>query len=592
MRNIKKLLSSMILFAVLLSLIIPTHTTAKTSSKTNPFVSSLSGKLIYTDGDGTTIGTKLSVNKKMGMRPTYSALTAYRNNARYVTKAMSGTTLGDIKVNGKDYKGYASTVYNRYKKAPSGADYITLFFGWNDNTLGKIMYKEKWLKNKYGKKLYFPRTASKIGKKGFANKKQVKACDKASGYINDVKYIGNDYFNMQYIGNSKSKSTKTFWGAYKFVLDYLTTSSKYVNTKIGLIVPFGTTEAMRTAVRQIAKKYNLIYLDLYSDNLPLFYGKESTNKEVTAKMCAENRAKYFVDASHPNSKGHKLLSEIYEKWLKSKLIYTDGDSITRGAKLSVDPERGWLPTYAALTAKRNGTHFINNAISRTTIGDVRMNGEDRKGFASSVYNRYKKVPAGVDYLTLMFGWNDDRVGPVMFREKWLKNQYGEDLYYPRKASKIGEEGFANAEQTNACDNASGYVNGVEYTGDEYYYMQYIGTSDSKDTETFWGAYNTVLNYYKTNKKYKNTKIGIIVPYGTTTVMRNAVRQIAKKHKVACLDLYDDNLPLFYGKEPTNTSVTTEMCTENQTQYLADGVHPNDAGHELLSMIYEDWLKTL
>lgn len=587
---IKKVFSFLIAASILLSLVITTEVSAKSTTKETPFVSSLSGKLIFADGDGITKGVKLSKDSKKGIVPTYAALTAYRNNARYISRALSGSTMGCVTVNGVDYKGYASQKYKRYQKAPKGADYITLWFGWNDNKLGKIMYKEKWLKKKYKKDLYYPRTASKVGKKGYANKAQVKACNKASGYVNGVKYTGDKYFYMQYLGSIKSSNTETFLGAYNYVLNYFATNSKYAGTKISIVVPYGTTKAMRNGVRLIAKKYSVNCIDLYGSCVPLFYGKEKLGKSITKKTLTANRKKYLADGVHPNKAGHVRLSNIYEKQLKKKLIYTDGDSITKGTTLEINPETGVRPTYAALTAQRNNARFINKAIGGTTMGCVTVSGKEYKGFSSTVYNRYKKAPSGADYITLMFGWNDNRLGKIMYKEKWLKNKYGKTLYYPINQSQVGTKGYANKSQVEACNKASGYINGVKYTGDDYFNRQYIGNINSKNTDTFYGAYNFVLTYLTTSPKYKKTKIGIIVPYGTTVPMRNAVRQIAKKFKIPCLDLYDDDLPLFFGKEPSNKTVTEKMCAENQAKYLSDGVHPNEKGQKLLSTIYEPWLK--
>lgn len=284
--------------------------------------------------------------------------------------------------------------------------------------------------------------------------------------------------------------------------------------------------------------------------------------------------------------------EVTDNSLFGKFIYTDGDSITKGAKIGIDPIMGTRPTYAALTADRNQANYLTNAISGTTMGCINANGKEYQGFASTTYKRYKKAPANVDYITLWFGWNDSSLGRVMHKEKWLKKKYGKTIYYPRFSYQIGKKGFATKKQMAACDKVKGYVNGVKYTGNRYFYMKYLGNENSTDKRTFWGAYNNVLNYLTTSPKYKNTKIGIVVPYGTTEMMRDAVRKIAKKHNVACLDLYDDNLPLFFGKEPTNTSVTEKMCAANQAKYLADGIHPNEDGHELLSYVYESWLKTI
>ena len=213
--RLKRILS---LFAAVVILVMSIGTTVNATTShedipaenTEPTDNPLLGKLIFTAGDSITAGAKIHVDIEMGERPTYAALTADRNQAKYLTNAISGTTMGCINANGKEYQGFASTTYKRYKKAPANVDYITLWFGTNDNTLGRLMYKEQWLKKKYGKTIYYPRYDYQIGRKGFATKAQIKACDSVTGYIDGVKYTGNRYFYMKYLGNKKAPIKEPF----------------------------------------------------------------------------------------------------------------------------------------------------------------------------------------------------------------------------------------------------------------------------------------------------------------------------------------------------------------------------------------------
>ena len=133
MTNLKRLITSVMISALLISAL--TFTTAQAATKkqtikqetaptdsTNPTEPSeavndnvLYGKFIYTDGDSITKGAKVPVDTLLGTRPTYAALTADRNQANYLTNAISGTTMGCINANGKEYQGFASTAYKRYK---------------------------------------------------------------------------------------------------------------------------------------------------------------------------------------------------------------------------------------------------------------------------------------------------------------------------------------------------------------------------------------------------------------------------------------------------------------------------------------------
>lgn len=141
--------------------------------------------------------------------------------------------------------------YDRYSKMADNIDYLTIFFGWND----------------------------------FA------------------------YCNLGTIDDTQNN---TFYGAWNFVLPYLI--KKYPKTKIGLIVPYGTNAEWRNAVRLVAKKWGLPYLDLMSESTPLFFEKEY---EVNAEIIALRKSTFLADAVHPNNIGYEYLSTIFENWLRS-----------------------------------------------------------------------------------------------------------------------------------------------------------------------------------------------------------------------------------------------------------------------------------
>lgn len=144
-------------------------------------------------------------------------------------------------------------------------------------------------------------------------------------------------------------------------------------------------------------------------------------------------------------------------------------------------------------------------------------------------SRYQSMDEDLDYLTIEFGWND--------------NAYGT-----------------------------------------------LGTITDSDNTTYYGAWNVVLPWLI--EHYPNTKIGLIVPYGTTAEMREAVRLIAKKYCVGYMDMTGNpNIPLLYNRE-ASFNVDTNIQTLYRNRYLADGVHPNNAGYEAWATAYEAFLKTL
>ena len=114
----------------------------------------------------------------------------------------------------------------------------------------------------------------------------------------------------------------------------------------------------------------------------------------------------------------------------------------------------------------------------------------------------------------------------------------------------------------------------------------LGTINDTDNTTFYGAYKVVLEHLITNNPTK--KIGLIVPYGRETVepFAQAVRDISKMYGVPCLDLRNYNeCSGFWGTENN-----VLLARRNALTY--DTTHPNQAGHEYLSTMYEAFLKRL
>ena len=114
----------------------------------------------------------------------------------------------------------------------------------------------------------------------------------------------------------------------------------------------------------------------------------------------------------------------------------------------------------------------------------------------------------------------------------------------------------------------------------------IGTIDDAEDTTFYGAYKKVLEHFITT--YPTKKIGLIVPYGNASVepFREAVRNLSEMYGVPCLDLAD-------GKQCSLLWGTANAAQEARRAALTyDGTHPNQAGHEYLSTMYEEFIKRL
>ena len=217
-------------------------------------------------------------------------------------------------------------------------------------------------------------------------------------------------------------------------------------------------------------------------------------------------------------------------YLSGKTLVTVGDSITWGADMD-EPgiaEDGTRMTYGWQIADRNGMVFHNKGVSGSTM----IASATRNGF-SNENGRYTQLPDNIDYLTIWFGWND-------------------------------------------------YALILEDSGT-------VGTIDDTDTSTYYGAYNTVLPYLI--NKYPTAKIGLIVPFGSTPEIRQAVRDIGNKWGVGVFDNYGKGTPLYYGKE-ADVGVSQEAVSMRRAVFQANGAHPSYAGHYELSTQIEAWLRTL
>ncbi len=187
------------------------------------------------------------VKQTSSVRRAYGYQIASRNGMIFYNGGISGSTIQGII--GKH--GF-SLENGRYTKLPEQIDYLTIFFGWNDNAYGSL------------------------------------------GTITDT-------------------TNDTYYGAYNVVLPYLI--EKYPYTKICLIVPFGATSGHRNAIRQLANKYGLGCFDMYGAGTPLYYGKE-TEVGVNSDIVTANRAKFQANGAHPNSRGHKQIADMLENFLR------------------------------------------------------------------------------------------------------------------------------------------------------------------------------------------------------------------------------------------------------------------------------------
>ncbi|MBR2702260.1 MAG: SGNH/GDSL hydrolase family protein, partial [Erysipelotrichaceae bacterium] len=183
---------------------------------------------------------------------------------------------------------------------------------------------------------------------------------------------------------------------------------------------------------------------------------------------------------------------IYRDWwrvdnetgnvLYRKKLVTAGDSYT-SADFSGSYAAYNGKNYGYYIAQRNDMTFVNAGIGGSTMAKTN-DGTDAQRVPFSI-SRYQEIPADTDYLTIWFGIND-----------------------------------------------------VSHTD--------LGTIDDATNDTFYGAWNVVLNYYLSYRAWM--KVLIIVTTGANEQYRNAIREVAERWGYPVLDWWKDNIPAFFDKD--------------------------------------------
>ena len=235
----------------------------------------------------------------------------------------------------------------------------------------------------------------------------------------------------------------------------------------------------------------------------------------------------------------------YPDKLWGKKYVACGDSFTAGDFTGDTTEdyiftegkfAGKKKVYPYFIGMRNNMEVTNEAISgsimaldKTYVADPEnIDINTRRPFS---YERYKKIPADADYITLWFGINDS----------------------------------AN---TN------------------------LGTIDDATNETFYGAWNVVMEYLITNHPY--AKIGIIITNSGKAEYREAEREIARKWGIPFLDMMgDEQVPPIFGRE-TSLGLSSRANTLRRNNFVvsSSNSHPNQYAHEYESTFIEEFLRRL
>lgn len=122
----------------------------------------------------------------------------------------------------------------------------------------------------------------------------------------------------------------------------------------------------------------------------------------------------------------------------------------------------------------------------------------------------------------------------------------------------------------------------------------LGSMDDRTVDTFYGAYHDLC--IKIREKYPNAAVVVMTPLHrdnehmvyngfhvrTAACLEtyvNIIKEVAEYHKLSVLDLYHD------------CDINPNLASHKEN-YVPDGLHPNDAGHEIIYNTLKNFLKNL
>ena len=381
---------------------------------------------------------------------------------------------------------------------------------------------------------------------------------KGKFWVDDISVVQNDMpiFLMQFVGGQEHVGEKTITCGWTF----------------------------------IAGDYDLLPFQYYPYNKNFF--ELFTEQNVPDGSITTNKIKDNAITQQKIDSGVNLSTTTLTDGLYGQV----GDSISEGAGLQtlLDAEDIYNPisgtrkaTYGYYIAKLNRMRWANYGNGGSTLGFVVFNGVDRNGF-SKENGRYTQMDNNLSHISIFFGWNDAYYGPMMKKEEWLFNTYNTKIYYPRTKDLIGtiaDDGtpYATQEQYNAVNEVTGRVGDIDYNNsNQYFQALYVGTKNDATNKTFWGAWNIVLPYLI--NKYPLAKILLIVPFGSSPLLRKCVRDAAKKYGLATYDFSDINNQLFFqwDDNPADGMVNGKSISQFRIDNLTyDGLHPNENGYKYM-----------
>lgn len=229
-----------------------------------------------------------------------------------------------------------------------------------------------------------------------------------------------------------------------------------------------------------------------------------------------------------------------KKWFATGDSFTSGGSAEDDKYFTDEPYKGKIKTYPLFIGRRNNMQVINDASSGSIMALDKTYIEDPENVSIRTRNpfsleRYLTIPEDVDYITLWFGIND-----------------------------------------------AGHTN--------------LGTIDDTTNETFYGAWNVVLEWILTNRPWAH--VGMIITNGSSVSYRNAERELARKWGIPYLDMMgNDQTPVMTLGREDELGLCKKAYDLRRTTFAVGHApsgdsHPCWQAHEYETTFIEAFLRRL